>query len=315
MSLRHLPTRPRADRRPRGGRQLRPAAAGHVGRAIISSAGWPCSPCSRSRRGRIRACAAARAARWRCCSVCSGSSRASRRCSRRRPAGDDYTGLLAIPAGLALLGLGAATLWSTRRTRWEPPVALRAPDAARRGGRRWRRCSSSPRSAPDTSTRTSGASTSRRRTSAPATSACRSRPATASSWPGGTSVAQRRRGDRVPRPQRPAGPHAHARPPRLRRAAVRPPWPGRERGRPERLRLGGREGRQGRDRVPAAPSGRRSRADRRPRSVRRRRADAPDRGRDRCAEGGRLGGRRLAIGGRGPRDARRRRPMHAGSRP
>ena len=32
------------------------------------------------------------------------------------PSGDDFTGLLAIPAGLALLGLGAVTLWRTRRT-------------------------------------------------------------------------------------------------------------------------------------------------------------------------------------------------------
>ena len=29
--------------------------------------------------------------------------------------GDDYTGLLSIPAGLALVGLGAVTLWRTRR--------------------------------------------------------------------------------------------------------------------------------------------------------------------------------------------------------
>ena len=32
------------------------------------------------------------------------------------PSGDDFTGLLAIPAGLLLLGLGAVTLWRTRRT-------------------------------------------------------------------------------------------------------------------------------------------------------------------------------------------------------
>ena len=32
------------------------------------------------------------------------------------PSGDDYTGLLSIPAGLVLLGLGAATLWRSRRT-------------------------------------------------------------------------------------------------------------------------------------------------------------------------------------------------------
>jgi MYXO-CTERM domain-containing protein len=32
------------------------------------------------------------------------------------PSGDDFTGLAAIPAGLALLGLAAVTLWRTRRT-------------------------------------------------------------------------------------------------------------------------------------------------------------------------------------------------------
>jgi uncharacterized protein len=32
------------------------------------------------------------------------------------PSGDDFTGLLAIPAGLLLLGVGASTLWRTRRT-------------------------------------------------------------------------------------------------------------------------------------------------------------------------------------------------------
>ena len=31
------------------------------------------------------------------------------------PSGDDFTGLLAVPAGLALLGLGFLTLWRTRR--------------------------------------------------------------------------------------------------------------------------------------------------------------------------------------------------------
>jgi hypothetical protein len=32
------------------------------------------------------------------------------------PSGDDFTGLLSIPAGLLLIGLGAVTLWRTRRT-------------------------------------------------------------------------------------------------------------------------------------------------------------------------------------------------------
>src|SRR5688572_27473584 len=31
------------------------------------------------------------------------------------PSGDDFTGLLSIPAGLGLLGLGATTLWRGRR--------------------------------------------------------------------------------------------------------------------------------------------------------------------------------------------------------
>jgi uncharacterized protein len=37
------------------------------------------------------------------------------------PSGDDFTGLLAIPAGLMLIGLGAATLWRTRGTEGSPP--------------------------------------------------------------------------------------------------------------------------------------------------------------------------------------------------
>jgi uncharacterized protein len=32
------------------------------------------------------------------------------------PSGDDFTGLLCLPAGLLLIGLGAVTLWRTRRT-------------------------------------------------------------------------------------------------------------------------------------------------------------------------------------------------------
>jgi uncharacterized protein len=36
--------------------------------------------------------------------------------SKVGPSGDDFTGLLCIPAGLLLLGLGAVTLWQTRRT-------------------------------------------------------------------------------------------------------------------------------------------------------------------------------------------------------
>jgi uncharacterized protein len=37
------------------------------------------------------------------------------------PSGDDFTGFLAIPAGLLLLGLGLTTLWRTRRTEGNRP--------------------------------------------------------------------------------------------------------------------------------------------------------------------------------------------------
>jgi len=37
------------------------------------------------------------------------------------PSGDDFTGLLAIPAGVVLLGLGAVTLWRTRRNKGRRP--------------------------------------------------------------------------------------------------------------------------------------------------------------------------------------------------
>ena len=67
------------------------------------------------------------------------------------------------------------------------------------------------------------------------------------------ALAQRRRGDRLPGPQGPAGVGAHARPPRLRRAALRPPRRGRERRRSQRLGLGRRPRPAGRDRLPRRP--------------------------------------------------------------
>jgi len=44
------------------------------------------------------------------------------------PSGDDFTGLLALAAGVVLLGLGAATLWRTRRT--DGALAWRYPRRA-----------------------------------------------------------------------------------------------------------------------------------------------------------------------------------------
>jgi uncharacterized protein len=40
------------------------------------------------------------------------------------PSGDDFTGLLCIPAGIALLGLGVVTLWTTRRRHGSVPVRV-----------------------------------------------------------------------------------------------------------------------------------------------------------------------------------------------
>ena len=105
-------------------------------------------------------------------------------------------------------------------------------------------------------------------------------------------VAQRRRGDRVPRSQRPAEAGADARAPRLRRPALRPPRRGPQRGRAERVGLGWRRRHQGRDRLSPAPARRRSGPHRRHRPLRRRRADDRDRGRDRRARGRGVGGRR-----------------------
>jgi uncharacterized protein len=40
------------------------------------------------------------------------------------PSGDDFTGLLCIPAGVALLGLGVVTLWTTRRREGSMPLRV-----------------------------------------------------------------------------------------------------------------------------------------------------------------------------------------------
>jgi dienelactone hydrolase len=48
--------------------------------------------------------------------VVMGASEAGYYTLARGPSGDDFTGLLAIPAGLTLIAIGTATLWTTRRT-------------------------------------------------------------------------------------------------------------------------------------------------------------------------------------------------------
>jgi len=48
--------------------------------------------------------------------VVMGASEAGYYSLAHGPSGDDFTGLLAIPAGLALIAIGTMTLWTTRRT-------------------------------------------------------------------------------------------------------------------------------------------------------------------------------------------------------
>ena len=167
---------------------------------------------------------------------------------------DDVSGFLALGAGLALLGLGAVTLFTTR-----------SHDGHRawRYGRRTLMLASLTSLAPATIVPVGlglrhHPHRARRRPGRRAEHAARDRHVQDQGRPQARGlvhpVAQRRRRDRVPGPQGPAAPGAHARPPRLRRAAVRPPRRGSQRGRAERVRLGRRRGRQGRDRATCRPA-------------------------------------------------------------
>ena len=101
------------------------------------------------------------------------------------PSGDDFTGFLAIPAGLLLIALGALTLWRTRRT--EGNHAWRyAPRPARRHRPRRRRADHLPDRRSPTSSATPPAPWCPRTSSARPTRTSRSRPATASRSRAGT---------------------------------------------------------------------------------------------------------------------------------
>ena len=121
--------------------------------------------------------------------------------------GDDYTGLLALGAGLALIGGGAIASWRARRT--DGTLRRRI---ARRVGWAWpapsRSSSSCCRSGWSTSRRMSPAPSCRRPTSARRTRTSDSPRATAWSCTAVRAVAQRRRRHRLPGAQ---GPAAHAR--------------------------------------------------------------------------------------------------------
>ena len=270
-----VPRRGRADRRPRRRRLLRPTPRTAPRRATTSSAGSCRWPRSGSPPPSTRACAPAGAPRSRSSSACSAIVAGLEGWHYTREvgaSGDDYTGLLALPAGVVLLVLAAVTLWRSRRRDGSRArrYLRRAPD--RRGGS-------------GRGDRGGGAVHGRLRLHPPGPGG-RAGPEARRRRLRGREVRDERRprarglvhpleerggGDRLPRAQRPAQARALPRPPRLRRAAVRPARRGRERGRPELARLGRDEGRGRGDRVPAHAARRGPRAHRRHRALGRRR--------------------------------------------
>jgi hypothetical protein len=183
-----------------------------------------------------------------------GASEAGYYTLEEGPSGDDYTGLLAIPAGLLLVGVGLALTWRTRP----------------RGG--FLRASSRwlllllgaalvlvvfvlPLSVAYVFTHASRAEV------PPPNLGAVHENGTFKTNDGltlrGWYVPSRsgRCGGRLPRPQVAPAPDADAGPSRLRRAAVRPTRGGRERRRPEHLQLGDGSRPEGGGRVPPAPAG------------------------------------------------------------
>ena len=172
------------------------------------------------------------------------------------PSGDDFTGLLAIPAGVLLVGLGLWTLWQSRRRTGRLGAAS---SGARLTSwwRPWRRTSSRSRCCSPMPSRTSsvpgaGGRAGRRTRERQLHDLGRAAPARLVH-----PVAQRRRGRRLPRAARHPGGRADARPARLRRTAVRPTRRGSQRGWREHARLGRRQGHHRRGRLAEAAAGRR----------------------------------------------------------
>ena len=160
--------------------------------------------------------------------------------------GDDYSGILSAAGGFLLLGSGVVMLWRTRRRDDRPvsPLPAPHPDHSAVLGSAFLFLFPAALGYVVTHTARAGVrdSETRRRARERRLHDKRRSP------PPGLvrTVAERCDRDRVPGPIRPAEARPHADPPRLRRAALRPPRRGRERGRPERLRL---------DRRPRPPRG------------------------------------------------------------
>ena len=249
--------RPRADRAARPRRQRRAAAAGHLARRPRRQHARPARPPRASRRGRSRGSAAAvtgaLALVFGVLGIAAGVEGFHYTRARSAPSGDDFTGLLCLPAGLLLIGLGVVTLWRTRRT--DGGLAWRSRAASLLGvaGRRRRAASWSP-PASATSPRTSG-----RAVVPPDHLGVAYEDVSFKTGDGleleGWYIPSRNGAAVIAFPGRngPQKPGADARPPRLRRAALRPPRRGPQRRRPNSWGWGGDAGRQGRDRLPPAP--------------------------------------------------------------
>ena len=226
------------------------------------------------------------------------------------PSGDDYSGLLSIPAGLVL----------RRRSGSSPSGARARPPTASGGGTRGAPCLP----APPTWSRPSCSS--RPRIAYVVTHALRAEVPPADLGAPYEDVAfttsdglrlegwyiRSRNGAAVIAFPGRAG-RAEAREdagrPRLRRPALRPPRRGRERGRPEHPRLARRARHPRRRPLPPEPARRRSREDRRHRALRRWRGDDGRRRRVPVAQGDRDRGRQRPFRPRRPRE-RLRRPGH-----
>ena len=274
------PARDRPDRPPRRGRLVRPAPAGDVGdrppRRRPGAAGrcwgWP-RPCYPRLRAGWRAVLALLLGVF-------GLGTASEAWYYIREvgaSGDDYTGLLAIPAGLML-----ARRWASSRSGGPGAWTMRMP---------WRYLRRTLLGVAGLIVSmvvvyplvSSYGQTHIGRAVVPAPKLGADFEEVSFTTDDGLrapglvrAIEEPRRRDRFPRPQGPAEADQDARAARLRRAAVRPARRGRQRGRPERSRLERRPGHQGGDRLPARAARRRSRSHRRNRPLGRRRADARD---------------------------------------
>ena len=233
--------------------------------------------------------------------VVMGASEAGYYTLAEGPSGDDFTGLLAIPAGLTLIAIGTITLWTTRRTDDRLAAATCVGCCSAWAASRLPMCCCFRSSCPTCSRMRHGPAfptPTRRRLRAGHVHDRR--------WFDieglVRAVQKRRRRDRGTGTGGVAEAGATARASRLRRPALRPARRGQERWRPQRLRVERRPRPPRRRRIPTAPTRRPERANRRDRTLRRRRSPPPSRRRVARTEGRRVRRRRLSLHTRGPRE-------------